>query len=106
MRGREMLILIALPIVGFLVGLLVISLGGGGGMVYVGMLNALFNIPPAVVASTSLATIIPATATGAFSHWKAGNINLRFGLVMLGGGLIGAVGGSLCSSLVPHGLYN
>jgi Predicted permeases len=97
---------IALPIVGFLVGILIISLGGGGGAVYVGILTGIFNIPPSIATSTSLATIIPSAAAGTFSHWKAGNVNFRFGLTMLGGGIIGCVAGSLCSGLLPQSLYN
>jgi uncharacterized membrane protein YfcA len=97
---------IALPIVGFVVGLLIISLGGGGGAVYVGILTAFFNIPPGIAASTSLATTIPTTAVGTFSHWKAGNINQRFGLTMLIGGVAGSVIGSLCSGFLPESLYN
>lgn len=97
---------IALPIVGFVVGLLIISLGGGGGAVYVGILTAFFNIPPGIAASTSLATTIPTTAVGTFSHWKAGNVNWRFGLTMLIGGVAGSVIGSLCSGFLPESLYN
>ena len=97
---------IALPIVGFVVGLLIISLGGGGGAVYVGILTVFFNIPPAIAASTSLATTIPTTAMGTFSHWKAGNVNWRFGLTMLIGGVIGSIAGSLFSGFLPQSLYN
>lgn len=97
---------IALPIVGFVVGLLIISLGGGGGAVYVGILTVFFHIPPAIAASTSLATTIPTTAVGTYSHWKAGNVNLRFGLTMLIGGVIGSIAGSLFSGLLPQNLYN
>lgn len=97
---------IALPLVGFVVGLLIVSLGGGGGAVYVGILTVFFHIPPAIAASTSLATTIPTTAVGAFSHWKAGNVNLRFGLTMLFGGAVGSVIGSLCSGFLPQNLYN
>jgi len=97
---------IALPIVGFVVGLLIISLGGGGGAVYVGILTVFFNVPPAIAASTSLATIIPTTAVGTFSHWKAGNVNWRFGLTMLIGGVVGSIVGSLCSGFLPQNLYN
>lgn len=97
---------IALPVVGFIVGLLIISLGGGGGAVYVGILTAFFNIPPAIAATTSLATTIPTTAVGTFSHWKAGNVNWRFGLTMLIGGAVGSVVGSLCSGFLPENLYN
>jgi uncharacterized protein len=98
--------LIALPAVGFLVGLLVVSFGGGGGLIYVGLLTTFFNIPPAIAASTSLATIIPTMAAGTLSHWKAGNVRLRLGVIMLGGGSLGAIGGSLCSSLLPERCYN
>jgi uncharacterized membrane protein YfcA len=97
---------IALPVVGFIVGLLIIALGGGGGAVYVGILTAFFNIPPAIAATTSLATTIPTTAVGTFSHWKAGNVNWRFGLTMLIGGAAGSIVGSLCSGFLPESLYN
>lgn len=97
---------IALPLVGFVVGLLIVSLGGGGGAVYVGILTAFFNIPPAIAASTSLATTIPTTAVGTFSHWKAGNVNGRFGFIMLTGGVAGSIVGSLCSGFLPQNLYN
>ncbi|MEA4933098.1 MAG: sulfite exporter TauE/SafE family protein [Lawsonibacter sp.] len=61
-----------------MVGLLIISLGGSGGAVYVWILTVFFHIPPGIAASTSLATTIPTTAVGTFSHWKAGNVNWRF----------------------------
>lgn len=101
-----MLQYIALPVIGFLIGLLIISIGGGGGAFYVGILTIIFNVPPAIAASTSLATIIPTTAAGAFSHWKSGNVNFRFGLTMLAGGIAGSIIGSLCSGLLPQSLYN
>lgn len=97
---------IALPAVGFLIGLLIISLGGGGGSLYVGILTAFFNIPPAIAASTSLATTIPTTAVGTFSHWRSGNVNVRLGLIMLAAGVAGSISGSLCSGLLPQSLYN
>lgn len=96
----------SLPAIGFVIGILTIFLGGGGGAIYVGILTAVFHIPPAIAASTSLATIVPTTAAGSFSHWKAGNVNLRFGLLMLSGGVAGSILGSFCSDLLPQNLYN
>lgn len=95
-----------LPFIGFFIGLLIIALGGGGGGFYVGILTAFFNIPPAIAAATSLATIIPTTAIGAVSHWKAGNVNLKLGSVMLAGAVAGSITGSLFSDCVPEKLYN
>ena len=89
--------IILLPVFGFLIGLLIISIGGGGGAFYVGILTAVFNMPPAVAASTSLATIIPTTAIGALSHAKAGNVNLRVGRVMMIGALTGADVREICA---------
>jgi len=58
--------LIALPIVGFLIGILVIAMGGGGGAIYVGVLTLGFGLSPGLAASTSLATIIPTAIAGTF----------------------------------------
>lgn len=101
-----MLQLIALPVVGFIIGLFIISLGGGGGAFYVGILTGLFNISPAIAASTSLATMIPTTGVGAYSHWRAGNVSIKNGLWMLAGAAGGAVAGSLCSGLLPQDVYS
>jgi len=95
-----------LPFTGFFIGLLIIALGGGGGGFYVGILTAFFNISPAIAAATSLATIIPTTAIGAVSHWRAGNVNMRLGTIMLIGAIIGSIVGSLFSDYVPEKLYN
>lgn len=95
-----------LPLAGFLIGLIIIALGGGGGGFYVGILTAFFNISPAIAAATSLATIIPTTAIGAISHYRAGNVNVRYGIIMASGAVAGSVIGSLCSEYVPENLYN
>ena len=96
---------IALPLIGFLTGLLVVTMGGGGGGMYVAVLTVFFNVPPATAAATSLATIIPTTAMGAFSHYRAGNVNVRGGLIMLAGGAVGAVIGSIISGFIPAEIY-
>lgn len=98
--------ILLLPLAGFLIGLLIISLGGGGGGLYVGILTAFFNIPPAIAASSSLATIIPTTTIGAISHSRAGNVNFRYGFIMIIGAVIGAIAGSLSSDFIPESIYN
>ena len=95
-----------LPLIGFFAGMLIISLGGGGGAVYVGVLTGLCGIAPDVAASVSLATAIPTTLMGAFSHYRAGNVNIRLALYVLAGTAVGSVAGSLCSGLLPLRFYN
>lgn len=95
-----------LPLIGFLAGMLIISLGGGGGAVYVGVLTGLCSIAPDVAASVSLATAIPTTLMGAFSHYRAGNVNLHLALYVLAGTVVGSVAGSLCSGMLPLRFYN
>ncbi len=87
-----------------LIGLFVITLGGGA--LYVGILTGAFHAPPAIAASTSLAAMIPTTSLGAFSHWRAGNANIRLSLYLLSGGVLGAVVGSICSGVLPQSLYD
>lgn len=95
-----------LPLIGFVAGMLIISLGGGGGAVYVGVLTGLCGIAPDAAASVSLATAIPTTMMGAFSHYRAGNVNIRLALYVLAGTVMGSVIGSLCSGLLPLRFYN
>ena len=78
-----------LPIIGFFIGLIIVSLGGGGGAMYVGILSGLCGLPPDVAASTSLVTAMPTTLAGTLSHWRAGNVNFRLGLCVLAGALPG-----------------
>jgi len=94
-----------LPFIGFFIGLLVVSFGGGGGSLYVGVLTAFLNVPPAIAVATSLATGIPTTAVGAYGHWRQGNVDLRLGALMLSTGVVGAVAGSFCSTLLPETFY-
>lgn len=95
-----------LPVIGFFIGLIIISLGGGGGGFYVGILTAIFNISPEIAASTSLATVIPTTIVGAIGHAKQGNVNFRLGFIMSASAIVGAIMGSALSEYVPKGLYN
>lgn len=92
--------------VGLFAGLFLVSMGGGGGAVYVGILTGLCDIPPDIAASTSLATVIPTTMMGAYSHYRAGNVHWRLAMYLLAGCIPGAIIGSLFSTLLPLWVYN
>jgi len=87
-----------LPLFGFLIGFLIVSIGGGGGAFYVGVLTAVYNVSPPVAASVSLATMIPSTIIGGYSHYKSGNVHVKLAMTML---LFGAAG-TVVSSFFAH----
>lgn len=94
------LTLVLLPIVGFLIGLLVTTLGGGGGGLYVPILT-LLGVTPQVAVATSLATVLPTTAVGAYSHNRRGNVDVQTGLILGIGGIIGTLLGAYVANLIP-----
>jgi len=97
------LTLLFLPIVGFLIGIMVTTLGGGGGGLYVPILT-LLGVAPQVAVATSLATVLPTTAVGAYSHNRRGNVDVQTGLILGAGGIIGTLFGAYVAILIPPDL--
>jgi uncharacterized protein len=93
--------LIFLPLFGFIIGLLATTLGGGGGSLYVPILTLFFGVPPQVAVATSLATMLPSTAVGAVGHYSRGNVDIRTGLILGMGGIIGTLIGAYIANLIP-----
>ena len=90
-----------LPIAGLTIGLLVSLMGGGGGIFYVGMLTGLFTIPMDQAVSVSLATIIPTTLAASVSHYRAGNVKLKEGFLLVAGGIVSVIAGSYLVAITP-----
>lgn len=93
--------MIYLPIAKISVNIFVI-LGMGGG---VGLLSGLFGvgggflitpllifigIPSAVAVATGANQIVAASVSGVLAHWKRGNVDLKMGIILLIGGVIGS----------------
>jgi uncharacterized protein len=70
--------------VGFLSGLF----GVGGGFLLTPLLIFL-GIPPAVAVGTGAAHIVASSVSGAVTQYKRNNVDVKMGLVMLSGGLVG-----------------
>jgi len=71
-------------VVGFLSGLF----GVGGGFLLTPLMM-MIGIPPAVAAASDSNQIVAAAASGAFAHWRLGNVDFKMGLVILAGGIAG-----------------
>jgi uncharacterized protein len=72
--------------VGFLSGLF----GVGGGFLLTPLMIFL-GIPPAVAVGTGAAHIVASSVSGAVTQYRRNNVDVKLGLVMLAGGLIGTI---------------
>ncbi|WP_417519987.1 sulfite exporter TauE/SafE family protein [Minwuia sp.] len=75
--------------VGFLSGMF----GVGGGFLMTPLLIFL-GIPPSVAVATEANQIVAASVSGALAHWRRRNVDIKMGLVLLAGGLVGSVIGT------------
>lgn len=97
--------IVLLILIGFLVGLFVISMGGGGAAVYLGVLTTIVGLEGTEATSTSLVTAFPALVLGAFSYYRQGKINFKLGRRMLFTALPAVVIGSLIAPFIPNNIY-
>jgi len=74
--------------VGSLVGFLSGLFGVGGGFLLTPLMM-MIGIPPAVAAASDSNQIVAAASSGAFAHWRLGNVDFKMGLVILAGGIFG-----------------
>ncbi len=75
--------------VGAGVGLLSGLFGVGGGFLMTPLLFFI-GIPSAVAVATGATLIVAASISGVLAHWKRGNVDLKMGMVLLVGGVIGS----------------
>lgn len=92
-------VLLASPL-GFLIGLSLGALGGGGSILAVPALVYVAGQDPKSATTTSLVLVGAASLVGAVHHWRAGRVRLGTATVV---GLAG-IGGSLVGSAINRGL--
>ncbi|QMW23014.1 sulfite exporter TauE/SafE family protein [Sandaracinobacteroides saxicola] len=76
--------------VGFLSGMF----GVGGGFLTTPLL-IFYGIPPAIAVASSATQITGSSVSGALAYWRRGGVDPKMGAVMVGGGLLGSVIGSI-----------
>ncbi|MCT4684685.1 MAG: sulfite exporter TauE/SafE family protein [Roseicyclus sp.] len=77
---------------GGLVGILSGMFGVGGGFLITPLLFFV-GIPPAVAVATSTNQIVASSVSGVLAHFKRKTVDLKMGVVLLAGGLVGTVAG-------------
>jgi uncharacterized membrane protein YfcA len=75
-------------LVGFLSGLF----GVGGGFLMTPLLM-MVGIPPVVAAASDSNQIVAASASASYAHYRMGNVDLKMGLLLLIGGVLGGTAG-------------
>jgi uncharacterized membrane protein YfcA len=85
--------------IGGLVGVLSGMFGVGGGFLTTPLL-IFIGIPPAVAVATGANQLVASSLSGALAHWRRRTVDVKMGLVMLAGGLVGsALGVALFAEL-------
>ncbi|MGH7857317.1 MAG: sulfite exporter TauE/SafE family protein [Candidatus Binatia bacterium] len=93
-----------MPPVGLALAILIgISLGffgGGGSILTVPLLVYVFGLDPKEAIASSLVVVGTASASGALQHWRAGNVEIRTGLLFGSAGMTGAYLGGRAGAFV------
>ena len=76
--------------------------GAGGAGVMVSLLTLGFHLPIHQAVGTSLAAMFFVTLSGALSHFREGNTNLRVGVLVGVAGVVGAVAGAGIGQSIPE----
>lgn len=98
--------IIYLIITGFIIGTIVITLGGGGAAFYLGILTTVFGLGPASAAATSLVTSFPSLLIGSYSYFRLHKIKLKIAWRMIIFAVPAVVVGSLLSPHIPAKIYS
>lgn len=80
--------------IGLLAGLLGAILGLGGGIIMLPALQLLLEYEPALMVGTTMLAVVFTSASGAWGHFRNGNVFWREGALIGAGGLVGMVLGS------------
>jgi hypothetical protein len=89
--GNSVSVLLIFGLGGF-VGLLSGIFGVGGGFLLTPLL-IMFGIPPTVAAASDSNQIVGASTSGTMAHYRLGNVDIKMGILLLIGGVLGGTVG-------------
>ncbi|MEH7386845.1 sulfite exporter TauE/SafE family protein [Bacillus sp. JJ1521] len=96
----------AITLTMLLLGILVGFVGAGGSGFIIALLTVVFGVPIHMALGTSLAAMVFTTMSGAYSHHRQGNIDVKAGLAVGGFGAVAAYLGSGIAVWIPVGLLH
>ncbi|MED1467282.1 sulfite exporter TauE/SafE family protein [Bacillus salipaludis] len=92
---------LAIALTMFGLGVLLGFVGAGGSGFIIAILTVLFGVPIHTALGTSLAAMVFTTLSGAYSHFRQGNISVKTGLIVGGFGAVASFFGSKLAGLIP-----
>src|SRR6266480_2285332 len=109
-RGTDCVTIFLVLLLGIVAGILVGLLGIGGGIVLVPAMVHILHMDQHLAQGTSLFILLPPIGLGALrQYWKAGNVDLRAGILCAVGMILGAyIGGKIAvpmSTQLLKGLF-
>jgi len=78
--------------IGLAIGFLSGMFGIGGGFIMTPLLIFL-GVPSGIAVGTGASQVMASSVSSALGHWQRGNVDLQMGLLLIGGGVVGAVSG-------------
>src|SRR5262245_52626826 len=87
--------------VGLFTGVVSGLMGIGGGNVMVPASTILLHLEQHQAQGVSLLVIVPTAISGAWSHYRRGNLNLRVALLLIPGAIVGGLIGGRIAQFVP-----
>jgi uncharacterized protein len=84
---------LVIVLLGGAVGLLSGMFGVGGGFLTTPLL-IFYGIPPTVAAASAATQVTGASVSGALAHYRRGGVDIPMGIVLVVGGIVGALAGS------------
>ncbi|WP_338450817.1 sulfite exporter TauE/SafE family protein [Niallia oryzisoli] len=85
----------------FLLGILLGFIGAGGSGFIIALLTVIFGVPIHTALGTSLAAMVFTTLSGAYSHYRQGNIDIKTGITVGAFGAIMSFVGSKIAVWIP-----
>ncbi len=91
-----------LPVIGFLIGLVSVMVGLGGGFLVVPLLTLVYAMSPSNAVGTGLTTILMTTAVASAYYSKQKQTYYKIGLILAVAAVPGAILGSYLTTAVPE----
>lgn len=101
-KSSESAPILTVVLVGIAAGFLSGMFGVGGGILIVPGLVLVAKMDQRIAHGTSLAAVLPISAASLVSYWSHDHVDVRVGLCLAAGALVGAVLGTKLLNILPH----